>query len=57
MSTYITLYRFTFKGTIKDFPNALKAIKAEEEAASVKFINFYLTMGQYDAVGIVEAPG
>ena len=42
MSAYITLFRFTFKEPIKDFPNTLESIKAEKEAAGVKFINFYL---------------
>ena len=58
MPTYITLLRYTQKGieNIKDSPNRLDAAKKMLAAAGGKFISFYLTMGQYDAVAIAEFP-
>ncbi len=58
MPTYITLITFTQKGAenIKEGPERLAAAKqrARERGAEIKA--FYLTMGRYDAVTIVEAP-
>ena len=58
MPTYISLFRYTSKGieNIKESPARLEAGKAAMEAAGGKFIGFYLTMGQYDAVAIGEWP-
>ena len=58
MPTYIALYRFTAKGieNIKDSPDRLEAAKAAVAAAGGNFHSFFLTMGQYDAVAISEAP-
>ena len=58
MSHYITLFRFTQKGAedIKGGPARLDAGKKAIEAAGGKIKGFYLTMGRYDAVGIVELP-
>jgi uncharacterized protein with GYD domain len=58
MPTYITLLRWTTKGieNIKESPARLDAAKAATEAAGGKFVGFYLTMGQYDAVAIGEWP-
>ncbi len=58
MPTYITLYRFTQQGveSIKDSPARLDAGRAAVEAAGGKLIGFYLTLGQYDAIAISEAP-
>jgi uncharacterized protein with GYD domain len=59
MPAYITLIRFTQKGvdTIKEGPSRLEAAKKSFEAAGGKMTSFYLTIGQYDAVAIVELPG
>jgi uncharacterized protein with GYD domain len=59
MPHYITLFRFTQKGVedIKGGPARLDAGKKAIEAAGGKIKGFYLTMGRYDAVGIVELPG
>ena len=58
MPTYITLVRFTQKGAeqIKNGPARLEEGKkrAKERGAEIKA--YYLTMGQYDAVLITEAP-
>ena len=58
MPHYITLLRFTQKGMedIKGGPSRLDAAKKVIEAAGGKIKGFYLTLGQYDGVGIVELP-
>lgn len=58
MPTYITLIQFTQQGiqNIKESPERLDAARAATAAAGGKFIGFYLTMGQYDAVFISEGP-
>lgn len=58
MPTYITLIQYTQQGiqNIKEGPERLDAARAAAEAAGGKFIGFYLTMGQYDAVLISEGP-
>ena len=58
MSTYVTLFRWTQKGieNVKDSPKRLEAIKKAIDAAGGRFIAFYLTTGQYDAVAIAEWP-
>ena len=58
MATYITLIRYTQKGAeqAKTGPARLEEGKkrAKERGGEIKA--FYLTMGQYDAVLITEAP-
>ncbi len=58
MPTYITLLRFTQKGieSIKEGPTRLDAAKQTYRAMGGELKAFYLTMGQYDAVVISEAP-
>jgi uncharacterized protein with GYD domain len=58
MPTYISLNNFTDKGiqTLKESPGRLAAFKKALEDAGGKFIGFYLTMGRYDSVLIVEGP-
>lgn len=58
MPTYITLLRYTQKGVenIKEGPARLDKAKAAIRAAGGEMKAFYLTMGQYDAVAISEAP-
>jgi uncharacterized protein with GYD domain len=58
MPHYIMLFRYTQKGAenIKASPARLDAAKKGIEAAGGKIKGFYLTMGQYDAVSIVELP-
>lgn len=58
MPTYITLYKLTKQGSqnIKDAPGRIeKGIRAWEEMGG-KMVGFYATMGEYDYVGIAEAP-
>jgi uncharacterized protein with GYD domain len=58
MATYISLIRFTPKGieNIKDSPNRLDAAKQAYQEMGAELKEFYLTMGQFDAVVISEAP-
>ena len=59
MATYITLGNYTAQGVkaIKGSPERLDAARAGLESAyGVTIKEFYLTMGQYDIVTVVEAP-
>ena len=58
MPTYISLASFTQKGIeqIKEGPERLEAARKEFEALGARIKDFYLVMGQYDMVVIVEAP-
>ena len=58
MSNYVILVRFTDQGiqNIKDGPARLDAARKSYEAVGAKIKDFYLTMGAYDAVAIIEAP-
>lgn len=58
MVTYITLIRYTQQGiqNMKESPARLDKAKAAITAAGGKLQSFFLTMGQYDAVAISEAP-
>lgn len=58
MPTYIVLSRFTERGmaNIKESPARLDALKASLKEVGAEMRGFFLTMGQYDAVAIVEAP-
>ena len=59
MATYLMLFRLTSKGreAIREGPTRLEAAKQTLHALGVEVKDFYLVMGQYDAVFIVEAPG
>ena len=58
MATYITLGNYTAQGMrgIKDSPARLDAAREQLGAMGVKIKDFYLTMGEWDLVVIVEAP-
>ena len=58
MATYITLIRYTQQGiqNMKESPARLDKAKEAIKAAGGELKTFYLTMGQYDAVVISEAP-
>ena len=58
MPTYIVLNKWTNQGiqTVKESPKRLDATKKAIEAAGGKVLAFYLTMGRYDSVLIVEGP-
>ena len=58
MAKYISLVKYTAKGSenIKESPNRLDAFKRLCESMGATLDGFYLTMGQYDMVVIVDAP-
>jgi len=58
MPTYITLVRYTQQGiqNIKDSPARLDAAKQAFRAMGAELKQWYLVMGQYDAVVVSEAP-
>ena len=58
MPTYITLIRYTQRGieNAKESPARLEKAKQAMKAAGGEMKAFYLTIGQYDAVAISEAP-
>ena len=58
MPTYISLAKWTDQGirNVKESPQRLDAFKKGVEATGGKVIGFYLTMGRYDMVVIIEAP-
>ena len=58
MTTYIALLNWTDKGIahLNDSPKRLDASKKLLENMGGKFREFYLTMGEYDMVAIMEAP-
>lgn len=59
MATFITLGNYTAQGikAVKESPARLDAARESLSAAyGVEIRDFYLTMGQYDIVTVVEAP-
>jgi len=58
MPTYVVLANWTDQGirNIKESPRRLDTAKKAIEAAGGKMIGFYLTMGKYDEVLIIEGP-
>ena len=58
MPTYIALLEWTQKGieNIKQSPKRLEQAKAATKAAGGEMTAFYMTMGEYDMVGIIQAP-
>ena len=58
MPTYVVLNNWTDQGiqSVKESPRRLDVTRKAIEAAGGKMLGFYLTMGKYDSVLIVEAP-
>lgn len=58
MAKYISLIKYTAKGVenVKESPKRLNAFKQLCESMGAKVEGFYLTMGRYDLVVIVDAP-
>jgi uncharacterized protein with GYD domain len=58
MKTYIILLNYTEQGIkkIKESPARLDAARKAAEAVGGKLKEWYLVMGQYDAVVVAEAP-
>jgi uncharacterized protein with GYD domain len=58
MPRYVTLIHYTEQGvkTFKDLARRLDETRRIGESRGAKLVDFYLTMGQYDAVVVTEAP-
>ena len=58
MPTYVLLTQYTQQGIekIKDSPARLDRAKQAFKSVGAEIKAFYLTMGQYDIVLVVEAP-
>jgi uncharacterized protein with GYD domain len=58
MPKYVTLVNFTDQG-IRSFEGTvdrLDAARQQFEQLGIRFIDVYWTLGEYDIVGVVEAP-
>lgn len=58
MAKFISLVKYTSKGieNIKESPNRLDAVKQISKSMGASVEAFYLTMGSYDIVLIMDAP-
>jgi uncharacterized protein with GYD domain len=58
METYIVLTNYTEQGvaSIKDTPARIEEGRKAVEAAGGKVLDWYLTMGRYDVVFIMQVP-
>jgi uncharacterized protein with GYD domain len=58
VKTHVVLYKLTAKGIqeIKDAPQRIRESLKAAEAAGIKTLGFYATMGEYDYVAIGESP-
>lgn len=58
METYIVLVNLTQQGitTIKGGPDRIERFRQAVEAAGGKVVEWYLTMGRYDIVGVLQVP-
>jgi len=58
MPTYISLIHYTDQGvkTFKNLSQRLDETREAGRAIGAELIGYYLTMGQYDAIAITEAP-
>ena len=58
MATYIMLMHWTDQGikNVKDSPKRLDAAREVAKKSGCTLGSFHMTIGHYDAVGMVEAP-
>jgi len=58
MPTFISLVNYTAEGVqnMDESPDRLDAAREVVESMGGELLEFYLTMGQYDAVAIMELP-
>jgi len=58
MATYLSFIKYTQKGAenIRQSPGRLDAAREVFQRLGVELKAFYLTMGRYDIVTVVEAP-
>ena len=58
MASYVILINYTEQGVkdMKNFRARRDATRAALQQAGGRLISFYLTLGQYDAVAVIEVP-
>jgi uncharacterized protein with GYD domain len=58
MPTYISLCNWTERGiaSIKESPNRIQGVREVAQRHNAQLKEWYLTMGAYDFVAIIEAP-
>ena len=58
MPTYVTLIHYTERGvkTFKDLERRLAETRRYGDEHGCRLVAYYVTMGEYDAVAITEAP-
>ncbi len=58
MSTHFILFNWTEQGikAVKASPKRLRAAKRLAKDCGLKFRDFHMTMGRYDAIASIEAP-
>ena len=58
MSTYVLLANWTDQGirSVSEAPKRIEAVKKLLGEMGGQFISLYMTMGEYDLVGIYDAP-
>jgi uncharacterized protein with GYD domain len=58
MATYLVLFNLTEQGVkeIKSAPDRIRRNAEATAARGAKVVSWYLTMGQFDAAAIIEAP-
>ncbi len=58
MASFVVLGNYTDQGiaNMKELPNRLSAVRQQLEAAGGRLIVYYMTLGAYDFVGVVELP-
>jgi uncharacterized protein with GYD domain len=58
MPNYVVLYKMTDQGAkdIQTLPERVRQARTAAEQNGIKVNGWYLTMGQYDVVTIVDAP-
>jgi uncharacterized protein with GYD domain len=58
MTTYVMLAKWSEQGIrqVRDSPNRLDKAKGVLKEMGGQFTHFFMTMGEYDMVGIYEAP-
>ncbi|HZB90713.1 MAG TPA: GYD domain-containing protein [Stellaceae bacterium] len=58
MTTYVMLIKWTEQGMrqVKDSPKRLDSAKTALKEMGGEFKSFFMTMGDYDLIGVYEAP-
>jgi uncharacterized protein with GYD domain len=58
METYVVLTKYTQQGvaSVKEAPARIEEGRKAIEAAGGKILNWYLTMGRYDVVFMIQVP-